>query len=111
DWSSDVCSSDLAGQYYFQYDPVTGQQGAERTLWEAKDARKGYWKVGSNITNSIQFAGGNERGSFRASLTHLKNEWIMPNTGFERINVSTKADYEIAKGVRLNSSINYSNRS
>lgn len=101
----------FAGQYYFQYDPVTGQQGAERTLWEAKDARKGYWKVGSNITNSIQFAGGNERGSFRASLTHLKNEWIMPNTGFERINVSTKADYEIAKGVRLNSSINYSNRS
>lgn len=99
------------GQMYYQYDPNTGAQGLERTLWQNQDARKGYWKVGSNITNSIQFAGGNDKGSFRASLTHLKNEWIMPNTGFERINLSTKADYQIAKGIKLNSSINYSNRS
>lgn len=100
------------GQMYFQYDPVTGMQGTERTLWQNYDnARKGYWKMGSNVTNSIQFAGGNERGSFRASITNLQNEWIMPNTGFQRTNVSTKADYQITKGIKLNSSINYSNRS
>lgn len=99
------------GQMYFQYDPETQAQGTERTLWQNFDnSRKGYWKTGSTVTNSISFEGGNEEGSMRASLTHSKNDWIMPNTGFERMVVSTKGNYNIAKNIKLNSTINFSNR-
>lgn len=99
------------GQYYFQYDPVTQSQGTERTLWQNYDnARKGFWKTGNTVTNSISFEGGGEKGSMRASLTHTKNEWIMPNTGFDRTVVSTKANYQISKNIKLNSTINFSNR-
>ncbi len=42
---------------------------------------KGYFRVGHTISNSIAIEGGGDKGSARLSLTHLKNEWIIPNTG------------------------------
>jgi len=100
------------GQYYFQYDPATGTMGTERTLWQNYDnARKGFWRTGTTFTNSLSFGAGNDKGSMRASVTYSDNQWIMPNTGFERVAISTKGDYEIAKGVKLNSTLNFYNRS
>ncbi|WP_246034250.1 SusC/RagA family TonB-linked outer membrane protein [Empedobacter tilapiae] len=99
------------GQYYYQYDPETGLMGTERTLWRNYDnARKGFWKAGTTLTNSLSLSGGNDKGSFRASVTHTDNKWIMPNTGFERLVLSTKGDYKISDHIKLNTSINYSNR-
>src|SRR5690606_22213969 len=69
------------------------------------------WRTGTTLTNSLSFAAGNDKGSMRASVTYSDNEWIMPNTGFERVAISTKGDYEIAKGIKLNSTMNYYNRS
>ena len=100
------------GQYYFQYDPTTGTMGTERTLWRNYDnARKGFWRTGTTMTNSLSFGAGNDKGSMRASVTYSDNQWIMPNTGFERVAISTKGDYEIAKGVKLNTTLNFYNRS
>lgn len=100
------------GQSYFQYDPATGTMGTQRTLWQNYDnARKGFWRAGTTLTNSLSFAAGNDKGAMRASVTYSDNQWIMPNTGFERVAISTKANYEIAKGIKLNSTLNFYNRS
>lgn len=100
------------GQYYFQYDPLTGKMGTERTLWQNyNNARKGFWRTGTTLTNSLSFGAGNDKGSMRASVTYTDNQWIMPNTGFERVAISTKGDYQIANGVKLNSALNFYNRS
>ncbi len=100
------------GQNYFQYDPATGTMGTERTPWRNYDnARKGFWKTGTTLTNSLSFGAGNDKGSMRASVTYSDNQWIMPNTGFERVAISTKGDYQIAKGIKLNSALNFYNRS
>ncbi|MDM1407699.1 SusC/RagA family TonB-linked outer membrane protein [Myroides sp. DF42-4-2] len=100
------------GQYYFQYDPTTEGQGEERTLWRPyKNNIKDFWRTGLTTTNSLGLSGGNDKGSIRATITHSKNEWIMPNTGFDRTTIATKAKYEIAKGVTVNSNVSYSNRS
>lgn len=99
------------GQYYFQYDPTTETQGTERTLWQPyKNNIKDFWRTGITTTNSIGLSGGNDKGSIRSTITHSKNEWIMPNTGFDRTTISTKAKYEVAKGVTVNSNVSYSNR-
>jgi len=100
------------GQNYFQYDPATGTMGTERTPWRNYDnSRKGFWRTGTTLTNSLSFGAGNDKGSMRASVTYSDNQWIMPNTGFERVAISTKGDYQIAKGVKLNSALNFYNRS
>ena len=47
----------------------------------------------------------------RLSVGHSKNEWIMPNTGYERITASINADYQVSKAIKIGSVLNYNNRS
>ncbi|MTG97263.1 MULTISPECIES: SusC/RagA family TonB-linked outer membrane protein [Myroides] len=99
------------GQYFFQYDPLTEGQGEERTLWRPyKNNIKDFWRTGMTMTNSLSLSGGSDKGDIRSTITHSKNEWIMPNTGFDRTTVSTKAKYDISKGVTVNANMSYTNR-
>ncbi|MBF8963912.1 SusC/RagA family TonB-linked outer membrane protein [Pontibacter sp. FD36] len=99
------------GQSYYQYDPTLEGQSAERQLWRPyKDNIKGFWRTGSTITNSVALEGGNDKGGARASITHSKNEWIMPNTGFERITAALSLNYQLADRLKLSSKVNFTNK-
>ena len=99
------------GQYFYQYDPTLEGQSAERQLWRPyKDNIKGFFRTGSTITNSVSVDGGNQKGSARASLTHSKNEWIMPNTGFERMTAALSLNYNVSDKLRLNSKVNFTHK-
>lgn len=101
----------FSGQSYYQYDPATEAQSAERLPWRPyKDNITGFWRTGSTITNSVALEGGNETSSARASITHSKNEWIMPNTGYERLTAALSLQHNISDRLKLNSKINYTNR-
>lgn len=110
--TSSAWGPEFAGQQYYQYDPLTQSQGAERTLWRPyKDNRKDFWRMGITNSNNISIQGGDERGSMRASIGHTKNEWIMPNTGFERISASVNSSYKVSDHIDLGAVVNYTNRS
>lgn len=99
------------GQSYFQYDPLTGTQSATRLPWlPYTDNVTDFWRTGSTITNSIAFDGGNEMASARASITHSKNEWIMPNTGYERLTAALSLNYKLSPKLKLNSKISFTNK-
>lgn len=99
------------GQSYFQYDPTVEGQSATRLPWRPyKDNIKGFWRTGSTITNNIALEGGGENGSVRASLTHSKNEWIMPNTGYQRITAALSVNQKISEKLRITSKLNYTNK-
>ncbi|MCP9753360.1 SusC/RagA family TonB-linked outer membrane protein [Ferruginibacter sp. HRS2-29] len=98
------------GQMYYQFDPVRQGQGLERTLWRPyTDNIKGFWRTGSTFTNNISLEGGNDKNSGRVSVTHSKNEWIMPNTGYERISVQTSFSLKVSERLKISSKINYTN--
>ncbi len=100
------------GQNFYQYDPAVGGQSEERQLWRPyEDNRKDFWRTGVTINNNVSIQGGGENGSMRASVGHSKNEWIMPNTGFERITASINSRYNISDKMELGAIINYNNRS
>lgn len=110
--TSSAWGPEFNGQYYYQYDPVTQAQGAKRTLWKPyKDNRKDFWRTGITNINNISIQGGGERGSMRASIGHTKNEWIMPNTGFERVSASINSKYKVSDHIDLGAVVNYTNRS
>lgn len=99
------------GQFFYQYDPELEGQSAERQLWQAyPDNRKDFWRTGITTNNNITLQGGDENGSMRASIGYEKNEWIMPNTGYDRITASVNANYQISDKIRVGSIINYNNR-
>jgi TonB-linked SusC/RagA family outer membrane protein len=99
------------GQMYYQYDPVTQTQSAERLPWVPyKDNIKGFYRTGSTFTNSVALEGGNETSSARASITHSKNEWIMPNTGYERLTAALSVNHSIASKLKLAGKVNFTSR-
>jgi TonB-linked SusC/RagA family outer membrane protein len=99
------------GQSYFQYDPLLQGQSAERVLWRPyEDNVRSFFRTGSNISNSLAVEGGSEKASARASVTHTKNEWIMPNTGFERLSAALSLNYQVSDRLKLASKINYTNK-
>ncbi|WP_219856008.1 SusC/RagA family TonB-linked outer membrane protein [Pontibacter mangrovi] len=99
------------GQYFYQYDPTLEGQSAERQLWRPyKDNVKGFFRTGHTVANSVAVEGGGENGSARASITHTKNEWIMPNTGFERLNTALSVNQKLTNRLRLTSKINFSHK-
>jgi len=100
-----------ASKLYYQYDPLTQTQGLEKTPWVAyPDNRKGLFRTGYNLINSIAIDGQGDKGSIRASVTTTKNEWILPNTGFNRIVASLSANYQISKRLKLIARTSYTNR-
>lgn len=98
-------------QVYYQYDPnVLGQSVAPQPWRPYKDNIKGFWRKGYTITNNVSLEGGNEQGAVRASITHSKNEWIMPNTGFERLTAAFSTNYKVSDRIRVNAKVNYTNK-
>lgn len=96
------------GQYYFQYDPVTQTRATERTLWQAyPNERKNFFQTGTTFTNSVSLDGGDEKTQMRFSFTDLRNNWILPNTGYERNNVSLTAGHNVTDKLRINTRLNY----
>jgi TonB-linked SusC/RagA family outer membrane protein len=99
------------GQSYFQYDPVTGGQSATRLPWlPYTNNRSDFFRTGSTLTNSIAFDGGSENATARASITHSKNEWIMPNTGYERLTAALSLNFKLSSKLKINSKINFTNK-
>lgn len=98
------------GQYYFQYDPTIEGQSLERKLWRPYTNNiKDFWQVGSNYSNSLSIEHSNENTSFRTSLSYLKNEWMMPNTGFDRLNAALSLDHKLSSRLKIGTKINFSN--
>lgn len=100
------------GQQYFQYNPdAPDGRPTVRTPWVAhKDYISGFFKTGVTVSNSISMEGGNDKGSARLSVTHLKNDWILPNTGFERINAALSVSQKISDRLKITGKVNYTNK-
>jgi TonB-linked SusC/RagA family outer membrane protein len=100
------------GQSYFQYNPNDPLgKSTERTPWRPYDDYiKGFFQTGQTYSNSLSFEGGGENGSARLSITHLKNTWIIPNTGFERLNAALSVTQKLSDKLRISGKVNYTNK-
>lgn len=100
------------GQSYFQYNPNTPDNKATtRTPWVAyPDYIKGFFQTGITYSNSISIDGGNEKGSARLSVSHLKNTWIVPNTGYERLSASLSVNQKVSDKLKINGKVTYTNK-
>ena len=101
----------FTGQNFYQYDPAVQGQSANRVPWTSyRDNRKDFWNTGITLNNNISIQGGDEKGSMRLSLGRQKNEWIMPNTGFDRVTAAINANYQVSDKIKLGTTVNYNTR-
>ncbi len=100
------------GQSFYQYNPdVPGNKPTEPTPWVAdKNYISDFFQTGLTTSNGISLDGNTEKGSARLSLTQFKNEWILPNTGYERINAALSVNQQISDKLKINGKVNYTNK-
>ncbi|WP_052496419.1 SusC/RagA family TonB-linked outer membrane protein [Pedobacter lusitanus] len=99
------------GQSFFQYDPITKTAGTVRTPWVPyKNARKEFFESGRTFTNSVTLDGGNDKTTFRLSLTNVDNKWIIPNTGYGRNTVALSATHKVNDKLQVATKVNYTNK-
>lgn len=99
------------GQSFFQYDPVTQKVGTERTPWVPyKNGVNSYFQTGNTITNTVTIDGGTDKTTARFSATNVKNNWITPNTGYNRNSVSLSVNSKINDKLQISSKVNYTNK-
>jgi len=100
------------GQNYFQYNPNSPDgKATERTPWVPyNNYISGFFQTGRTVSNSISLEGGTDKGSARFSFTHMKNEWIILNTGFERINAALSVNQQLSSRLKIIGKANYTNK-
>lgn len=97
------------GQSYFQYDPNIIGPSLERQLWRPyKNNIKGFWQAGETYSNNLSLENSNDKTSFRTSLGYVKNNWMMPNTGFNRFNFSTSLTHQLNEKLKITTKVMYS---
>lgn len=98
-------------QLYYQYDPALQGRAETATPWVAyPNNRKDLFQTGYTATNTLAVDGKSDRGNFRASISHTKNEWILPNTGFRRTTASVSAQQQLSKSLKANFKASYTNQ-
>ena len=100
------------GQSYYQYDPTTPDNKATvKTPWVADpNYIKGFFQTGVTTTNNIAIESSSDKGSARLSVSYLKNDWIIPNTGYQRLNTAISVNQKITDKLKINGKVTYTNK-
>jgi TonB-linked SusC/RagA family outer membrane protein len=99
---------DLAWGTRMDGSPVIQSDGVSRPYSPAGNNFKRFFETGTAWTNSIALSGGGEKQTFRFSVSDLRSNSIMPNSGFDRLNSSLSANSKFGKKITLDSKIMYS---
>lgn len=71
------------------------------------DNAKNFFNTGSNIQNSVSFSGGNEKGSFYASLSDNEVKGVVPMDKFRRNTFKLSGSTKLANNVNVSANISY----
>ncbi|RDC63627.1 SusC/RagA family TonB-linked outer membrane protein [Adhaeribacter pallidiroseus] len=92
----------------FDGSPVIQFDGVTRPYSYTGDNWKRFYETGTAFTNTLALTGGGENQTFRFSVSDLRSKSIMPNSGFDRMNMSLATDGRFGKKVTFNAKILYS---
>lgn len=97
------------GQMFYQYDSYDWDTDTYRKLpWKAQDWYKGFFNTGVTYQNTVTVDGSNGKGtSVRFSFKDVRNDWIVPNTGYDSQNVSIALNSKVSKAVKVAAKVTY----
>ncbi len=83
----------LDGTLQAQYD------GVQRPYVAQRDNLRNFYQSGGDFTNSVALSGGNDYITYRASLSHLNSQSIVPNTTLRRDNFAVNLSGKLNKSI------------
>lgn len=86
-------------------DPV---DPSKEILFRQNDVSGNIYQPSNSIDHYLAFQGGNDKGSYYASLGYLDNEGLILGSGFKRYSGKFTGSYKISDKFRVNSNLLYS---
>ncbi|HLT79979.1 MAG TPA: SusC/RagA family TonB-linked outer membrane protein [Cyclobacteriaceae bacterium] len=102
DWGSSHWGPRLDGSSVLQFDGVARPYSYAGDNWDR------FYETGHAWTNSIALSGGGENQTFRFSVSDLRSSTVLPNTGFDRTNVTMSTHAKFAEKLTLDAKVMYS---
>ncbi|MGS2763983.1 SusC/RagA family TonB-linked outer membrane protein [Sinomicrobium sp. M5D2P9] len=94
-------------QYNSPIDPDTGERIPLPFLSRGKNNVKNFFQTGMIVTNNLAVSGGNEKGSFRVSASHIYQKGVVPNTDLKNASFGVSGGYKITDKLKADASITY----
>ncbi|MDQ3291378.1 MAG: SusC/RagA family TonB-linked outer membrane protein [Bacteroidota bacterium] len=92
----------------FDGTPTIQFDGVARPYSYTGDNWKRFYETGTSWTNTLSLTGGGENQTFRFSVSDLRSNSTMPNSGFDRFNTSLSTDGKFGKRLTFNAKVLYS---
>ncbi|MBC6365824.1 SusC/RagA family TonB-linked outer membrane protein [Algoriphagus sp. AK58] len=87
---------------------VIGYDGNQYPYAPSSEGYIDFYRTGTNTTNSVAISKGlGKDGAFRLSLSNLKSNSIVPNSGVDRLNINLNIDQNITEKLNITAMINY----
>lgn len=94
-------------QFNSPVDPVTGQLKPLPFLSRGKDNVKNFFRTGVISSNNLSFTKSSDKGSFRASVSHIYQQGIVPNTDLKNTSFNIAGNYNLSDAFSMNARISY----
>ncbi|MEN7547212.1 SusC/RagA family TonB-linked outer membrane protein [Rapidithrix thailandica] len=94
-------------QFNSPVDPVTGERMPTPFLSRGKDNVQNFFRTGMISTNNVSVTGGNDRGNFRVSLSHMHQKGMVPNTKLDATTFTVSGGYKLAEKLKVDASLSY----
>ena len=102
-WYDQAWGPKLDGSTVYHFDGKAHPYSYQGDQWDK------FYRTGTSFTNSLAFTGGTETQSFRFSMSNLNSKSVIPNSGFDRVNLMLASNSKFGKKVTLTTKIMYSN--
>ena len=100
------------GQMFYQYNPEYYRQTPpERSLWRAyENNKKDFFETTINSSNNLSYSTSTEKTSTRIGVGNTINKWMIPNTGFNRTNVTIQVSHKLTDKLNIQGKATYNNK-
>jgi TonB-linked SusC/RagA family outer membrane protein len=89
--------------------PVLQWDGVARPYSYTGNKFENFFETGNTFTNTLALSGGGDQQTYRFSVTDLRSTSILPNSGFDRTNVTLSTNGKYFDKLSLNAKVMYSN--
>ena len=89
--------------------PVIMWDGVTRPYSYAGDNFSRFFRTGQAFTNTLSLTGGGDKQTYRFSYSDMKSTAIIPNSGFNRKNLSLSTNGKFGDKITFNAKVLYSN--
>ena len=100
---------DLAWGPKFDGESTVQFDGQKRPYAFTGDNWSRFYQTGTSVTNSLSLTGGSETQNFRASIANLNNKGVIPNSGFDRLNLTLATNSKFGNKLTFVAKMMYSN--